>query len=156
MSKRFHSKTPKADVAREMGWDERQYKRFLYITKQEVLPKLLSDGYWAKIAKPKPLVWDAIPLSVTEEMRKDVNEKLKNDNAEADLDVLEWRFRSILLRKSKEGSPSQRGDPPVANPPPQPAKSPGPATSSPANPPEPTRSRPSGFWDPVAAAQREE
>lgn len=76
-----------------------------YITKQEVLPKLLSDGYWAKIAKPKPLVWDAIPLSVTEEMRKDVNEKLKNDNAEADLDVLEWRFRSILLRKSSKSTP---------------------------------------------------
>lgn len=137
----------------------------------DIKEKLLeTDDYWVDVPRPEPLVWRKIPLVVQEKMLEEVNDKLANDRAVANLELLKFRFQPILQNKSSKFTarpialvyidatekppPSQPADPPAAKPHPQPAESPDAGRSSPADPPGPGNSRPSGFWDPVAEARR--
>ncbi|KAH7026752.1 hypothetical protein B0J12DRAFT_685285 [Macrophomina phaseolina] len=173
--KDFHSGMKKEDVLKKLGWDDQQYQRFLRVTKMTRRKLLETNEYWEKVPKPNPLVWDEIPLAVRQEMVDDANKALKHDpNTVVNIQILEWRFRPILLRKSKEipqstsadlpvaSPPPQQAVAPVANPPPQqavaPVANPSPqqavalvaAAPPPTDPPQPAKSQTSRFWDPIA------
>ncbi|KAL1640945.1 hypothetical protein SLS58_006561 [Diplodia intermedia] len=78
---RFQSKTKVVDIKRDMGWNNSQWKRFLIVT-SAIVPKILdTDDYWTNVPKPKPLVWDLIPVIAQENILQDVNAGLEYDRA---------------------------------------------------------------------------
>lgn len=60
-----------------------------------------TDKFWNGVPRPEVLLWGTVPLVVQERMLEEINKKLVNDRAVADLELLQYRYEPILRNSSK-------------------------------------------------------